>query len=233
MARRLLVTYLTITALTLAVVVVPQGLVFTDREHDRLLFDIERDAQVVASLVEDDLEAGTDPSVESELADYGDGDGRIVVVDTDGVSVADSAEPGGAPRDFSTRPEIVAALDGERSAGTRSSATLGTDLMYVAVPVASSGTVHGAVRITYPTSTLDARVRSTWWRLAALSGVVLVTVAGAGMVVAREVTEPIRRLEQGGTARPACRSWLSRAHRNRSSTTSYPTLWTWLRRAPR
>ena len=61
MARRLLATYLTITALTLAVVVVPLGRVFADREQSRLTFDIERDAQAVASLVEDDLEAGTAP----------------------------------------------------------------------------------------------------------------------------------------------------------------------------
>ena len=70
MARRLLVTYLTITALTLAVVVVPLGRIFADREQDRLIFDIERDAQAVASLVEDDLEAGTAPPIDTVLADY-------------------------------------------------------------------------------------------------------------------------------------------------------------------
>ena len=56
MARRLLATYLTITALTLAVVVVPLGRVFADREQSRLTYGIERDAQAVASLVEDALE---------------------------------------------------------------------------------------------------------------------------------------------------------------------------------
>ena len=38
-------------------------------------------------------------------------------------------------RDFSTRPEIAAALDGVRTSGTRRSDTLDTDLLYVAVPV--------------------------------------------------------------------------------------------------
>ena len=115
---------------------------------------------------------------------------------TKGVSVADSDDIGGAPGDFSTRPEIAAALDGQRSTGTRHSETLGTDLTYVAVPVASGGTVHGAVRVTYPTSTLDARVRSTWLRLGLLSVVVLVTVAAVGMVFARGVTRPVRRLQR-------------------------------------
>ena len=195
MVRRLLATYLTITAFVLAVVVVPLGLVFADREHDRLVFDIERDAQAVASLVEDALEAGTTPAIDGVLADYAGSGGRIVVVDRAGVSVADSDRPAGDRRDFSTRPEIAAALDGRRATGTRDSETAGTELLYVAVPVASGGAVHGAVRVTYPTSAVDARVSSMWLRLGALSAVVLVTVALVGMVLARSVTRPVRRLE--------------------------------------
>ena len=195
MVRRLLATYLTITAFVLVVVVVPLGLVFADREHDRLVFDIERDAQAVASLVEDALEAGTAPPIDDVLTDYADTGGRIVVVDLAGVSVADSDRPGGERRDFSTRPEIATALEGSRSTGTRESETAGTGLLYVAIPVASGGEVHGAVRVTYPTSALDARVRSMWLRLGALSAVVLVTVAVVGMVLARSVSRPVQRLQ--------------------------------------
>jgi signal transduction histidine kinase len=195
MARRLLVTYLTITALALAVVIVPLGSIFAAREKDRLVFDIERDAQTIASLVEDALEAGAEPSIDEVLADYGTDGGRIVVVGTEGISVVDSDDATGVPRDFSTRPEMVAALDGQRSSGIRTSETLGTDLMYVAIPVASGGAVHGAVRVTYPTSTLDARVQETWLRLGLLSIIVLAIVAGVGMVFASEVTRPVRRLQ--------------------------------------
>lgn len=55
--------------------------------------------------------------------------------------------------------------------------------------------MHGAVRVTYPTSTLDARVRETWFRLGILSAVVLGIVAAVGMVFARGVTRPVRRLQ--------------------------------------
>ena len=200
MARRLLATYLTITAFVLAAVVIPLGRTFGDREQDRLLFDIERDAQAVASLAEDALEAGRTPAVGAALADYADTGGRIVVVDSHGISVADSDRPGAAPRDFSTRPEFAAALDGERTTGTRASETLGTDLMYVALPVASGGVVHGAVRVSYPTSTLDARVTSMWLRLGLLSLVVLTAVTTVGVVLARSVTRPVRRLRRAATS---------------------------------
>jgi signal transduction histidine kinase len=194
--RRLLLTYLTITALTLAAVVIPLGRVFADRERDRLTADIEHDAQAIASLVEDSLESGDPPAIDDVLSDYAGTGGRIVVVDDNGISVADSDELGGAPRDFSTRPEIASALDGARSTGTRPSETLGTGLIYVALPVASGGTVHGAVRITYPTSTLDARVRTMWWRLGLLSAAVLGIVAIVAVVFARGVSRPVRRLQR-------------------------------------
>jgi signal transduction histidine kinase len=196
--RRLLLTYLTITAFTLVIVVVPLGLTFASRERTQLRFDVERDAQAVASLVEDDLENNQPPDLATVFARYDVPGARILVVDEQGHSVADSSGRA-LGRDYSTRPEIAAALDGERASGNRRSDTLDTNLVYVAIPVASDGTVHGAVRITLPSQTVDDRVRNTWIRLGGLSLVVLIAVAGVGLVLARSVTRPIRQVE--GAAR--------------------------------
>ncbi len=193
MTRRLLLAYLTITAFALVVVVVPLGLTFSSRERDRLLFDIERDAQAVGSRVEDDLENKTDPDLTEVFAAYTVEGSRIIVVDDQGISVADSGAAVG--RDFSTRPEIARALNGERVTGRRYSKTLDTGIVYVAIPVASRGIVHGAVRITLPSSTVDQRVEETWLRLGALSAVVLITVGAVGLMLARGVTRPVRQVE--------------------------------------
>ena len=195
MTRRLLASYLTITAVVLAVLVVPLGLIFADHESDALFAALERDATSVAAVVEDDLEAGTQPRIDTLLSGYASGGGRIVVVDRTGISVADSARIGAAGEDFTNRPEITTALSGERATGTRTSETVGGDLVYVAVPVTSGGQVHGAVRVTYPIAELDERVRQNWMRLGLLSMVVLVVVAVVGAVLARQVTRPVRRLE--------------------------------------
>jgi signal transduction histidine kinase len=66
--------------------------------------------------------------------------------------------------------------------------------------VASSGVVHGAVRITYPSSTLDARVRDVWLRLGGISAVVLAVVTLVGFVLARSVTRPVERLKAAAHA---------------------------------
>ena len=72
--------------------------------------------------------------------------------------------------------------------------------MYVAVPVASSGTVHGAVRVTYPTSALDRRVRRYWLVLAAIAAVVLAVAAVVGLRLSRTVTAPLADLEEATKA---------------------------------
>ena len=104
------------------------------------------------------------------------------MVGPQGRLLADSDDPLGLGRDFSTRPEIASALEGTIATGTRRSQTLDSSLLYVAVPVASGGVVHGAVRVTVPTSRLDSLVIRYWLVLGGVALVVLgaVAVAGAG-----------------------------------------------------
>lgn len=196
MRRRLLASYLTITFVTLLLLVYPLGRTFASLERDRLLRDIEQDATVIAGLAEDALEKDTPLDIDSTLRSYADDPGgRIVVVDRNGRSVADSDLDTPSGTNFRNRPEIASAIQGQRAEGRRHSDTLNADLFYVAVPVASGGTVHGAVRITYPSSTLDDRVRSVWFGLAVLAAAVAIVVTLVGLALTRLVTRPVDRLK--------------------------------------
>ena len=119
---------------------------------------------------------------------------RVVVVDDKGTSLIDTS--GAAGRDFATRPEIAARAARRRAAGTRHSNTLGTDLLYVAVP----GRPPGA-RCTAPSGSrwtraqTNALVRRYWLGLAGVAVVVLVAITGIGWALARTVTRPLRRLD--------------------------------------
>lgn len=194
MTRRLVLTYLSVAAFVLVILEVPLGVNFARTETDRLAVDLERDAVVIASRVEDALQAGVVQGIDPGLGGYPDDTGaRIVITDADGVSVWDSDRPD-ERRDFSTRPEIADAMNGRRAVGTRPSETLGTDLLYVAVPVASGGAVHGTVRITLPTDQLQARVRRNWLLLGTIAVIVLVMTAVVAVALARWVTRPTRHL---------------------------------------
>ena len=119
-----------------------------------------------------------------------------MIVDRRGRSIADSQPTTPTERSFGTRPEVAAALRGQTVSGIRRSRTLGTGLLYVAVPVASSGVVHGAVRVTYPTSTLDARVNRYRFALLGVGIVVLLAAAALGLLLARSFARPLRSLER-------------------------------------
>lgn len=194
MTRRLLLSFLTVTVLVLLALEIPLAMFFGDRERERFASLVESDATVLASLYEDTLDGGA--TLEPIHADsYRLNTGaRVVLVDPAGISLVDT--DAAVPRDFSTRPEIATAVMGQHAVGTRYSETLEMDLLYVAVPVASGGTVHGALRITLPTADVDARVQRFWWGLVALGATVLVVMAVLSWILARSVTSPVERLRR-------------------------------------
>lgn len=201
MSRRLLVSFLLVAAMVLAALEIPLGIQNARTADSDLEAQIVRDVVVVAALAEDSLEEGTalPPRLESVATVYRDRTGgRIVIVDVKGTAKldTDAAKPLAPDRNFSSRPEIKAALAGRISTGTRTSETLGHRLLYVAAPSASGGRVHGAVRITYPTSTVDERVRHYWELLAAIAALVLAAVAGGGILLARWLSRPLAKVEQ-------------------------------------
>ena len=198
MTRRLVATYLILAAVVLVALEVPLGIINARGERRDLERRVERDAVALAALVEDSLQEGARPgdaTLRRVVRDYAASTGaRVVVVGPGGRALADSDDERELGRDFSTRPEIAAALDGVVATGTRRSDTLGTDLLYVAVPVASGGTVQGAVRASVPTSRLDSLVRRYWLVLGGVALVVLAAVAVAGLWLARWVSRPLTDL---------------------------------------
>jgi signal transduction histidine kinase len=202
--RRLLAGYLLVTVLVLAALEIPLGVTNARNEREDLTAKVEHDTVVLASIAQAPLahpSAATIAPLQALVARYGQTtSGRALVVGRRGIAVADSAPRPGESRDFSSRPEIHAALNGRIVSGTRFSRTLGTNLLYVAAPVASSGTIRGAVRITYPTSAVDARVRRYWLILAAIAGIVLAGAAVVGIALARSIVRPLRWLEQAASA---------------------------------
>jgi signal transduction histidine kinase len=196
MIRRLLFGYLTVTALALALLAIPLGFTIAHREKERLLFDIERDADAMAAVVAGSIQ-NRQTAPRRDLTQYAARTGgHVIVVDQRGRAILDTDHPNDPGRDYSTRPEIQDALRGRRVEGTRKSETLSTTLLYAAVPATVGGRVNGAVRITYPAATLDDRVREVWARLAVLCGGVLAVAAAVGFGLARSVTRPVHRLER-------------------------------------
>jgi signal transduction histidine kinase len=217
--RRLLLGLLAFTAIVLALLVIPLGWSGQQAEREQLAGRLERDSMAAASiaveLLRADPDSGTDDpraaALRSRITDYARmTGGRVVVVDADGRSIVDTGEAGRAvtlDRDFSSRPEVAAALEGTIESGERGSDTLGHPLLFVAAPIASSGELLGAVRISHPASELDRRIRRRWTTLASTSLAVLGIASLAALLVAGWIARPLRDI--AGTAERVRRGDLS------------------------
>jgi signal transduction histidine kinase len=203
-SRRFLITYIALAAVVLASLEIPLGIQYARNERRDLTQRVEQDALLMATFAEDTLEHGltTPPTGLVQVAKryQQQPGGRVVIVDSSGRALLDTHPPFAGRRSFASRPEFASALRGGIATGTRHSNTLRQNLIYVAVAVASGGQIRGAVRITYPTSTLDARVHRYWLLLGAIGGVVLVVATVVGIQFARTLTRPLSELERTAAA---------------------------------
>lgn len=78
-------------------------------------------------------------------------DARVTVIERSGKVLADSRAEADRMENHATRPEFIAALNGQVGSNVRRSHTLGIEFMYVATPVK-----NGAVRLAYPLSAIQS-----------------------------------------------------------------------------
>ena len=195
MRRRLLFSYLTLTLVVLLLLEVPLGLVYAREQRRRLTASVERDALALSIRAEEAFEANGTAQFRAVARKYqADTGGRVVVIRPSGSVVVDSDPNGSGDQNFRNRPEFKAALARREVNGSRYSATLGHDILYFAVPIVNGSTLIGALRLTYPTSYVDARIARGWWVLIGIGLVALLIVFLVSLRLARQVTIPIERL---------------------------------------
>lgn len=204
MTRRLLAGYLGIALFALLVLEVPLGVQYQRGERHDVEVKVERDATVLSSYAEDAVQSRNRTqltNVARYAYSYAHTTGtRVVIVDRRGDALVDTSARVEGAESFRSRPEIAGALAGHVASGTRHSDTLHANLLYVAVPIGSGGVVSGAVRITYPMTSVEARILRYWLLLAAIAGTVLAAAALVGVRLARVVTRPLRGLEDAAAA---------------------------------
>lgn len=196
MNRQIVGAALLLAATILLLVEVPLGVIYTDRAQDRLLAEVERDARVLAALIEQELVTDDLSSVSRITDRYAERtDGRVVVTDLDGIAVVDTASDRATTADFSERPEVIAALAGSQDSGIAESDTMDEEFGYVAVPIFSNAEIIGAMRVSEPTVEMRQRIRNTWATLGVLAIVVLSAAAAGAWFIARWAVRPVAALE--------------------------------------
>jgi signal transduction histidine kinase len=218
---RLIAAFVGVTIIVLAAQDIPLARYLRTVETERLVASIQRDAFILAGTSEDalsgegaavDSATPLDPDALQNTVDiYQTRTGASVVITDDaGVAVAVSSDETRRGDDYSTRPEIAAALGGNPTSGRRTSVDLGGDIAYVAVPVLSGALPVGAVRVTYPASTIDERVTTKVRGILVVGLISLSAAALAAVLMATTIVRPLRRLQRA-TEHVAAGDFSSRA----------------------
>jgi signal transduction histidine kinase len=120
--------------------------------------------------------------------------GRVIVTNTSGRLLADSAGSGLRSVSYASRPEVARALRGSTAQGTRHSNSLDEDLLFTAVPVVSRGRPAGVVRITQSVDAVQDEVRRDVVALVGVGLIALLLGLAVAWFLAGSLVGPLRSL---------------------------------------
>ena len=200
MKWRLVAALVGLTLVVLLVHDIPITRYMKSVEYDRLTITLERDSFIIAGKSQKVLaqpNAANTLGLNEFLEQYQRSrDAVVVVTDEKGVVVASNDPTIKSGEAFITRPEIAEALTGSVVSGQRFSLTLNYELFYVAVPIESGMKTVGAVRITYPTSTIDAIIAKRI-RIIEIVAVTSISIAVLlALILAFSITRRLSKLQE-------------------------------------
>jgi two-component system phosphate regulon sensor histidine kinase PhoR len=124
-------------------------------------------------------------------------DTRLTVILPDGTVMADSQEKPENMDNHALRPEIVKAFQGEIGSSIRYSATIETELMYVAIPIREHGEILGVLRASVPLTFIEKTLQVIRIRIMYSAIVISVIVAVISLLLARNISKPLEDMKVG------------------------------------
>lgn len=122
---------------------------------------------------------------------------RFTVVLPSGIVVGDSEEDPARMDNHLDRPEIAAAIGGEVGVSERYSPTLGSKLLYVAVPLTNQGRIAAVVRTAVPMRTVEEAIGGIQFKIV-LGGLVISAFATVlSFLVAHRIRRPVEEIKRG------------------------------------
>ena len=109
--------------------------------------------------------------------------GRLTIVRSDGLVMADSDANPADMENHRTRPELIQALRGAVGSSIRHSATIGVDFLYVAVPIE-----NGAIRIAVPLSQINGQVNEVRTKILASTALAFLPAILIAALLARFIS---------------------------------------------
>ena len=168
-----------------------------DNNLDGLRTQLASQAQLVSDASEPYFDQGYEESLDALAERLGNEAGtRITIIAADGTVLGDSEKDPEAMESHASRPEVVQALSEGVGSSIRYSATLGCDMLYVAVPVMVGGKVAGVARISLSLAEINESLGQINTAIIAGTAIAAVVAILVALWVSRATTEPLKQLTQ-------------------------------------
>jgi two-component system phosphate regulon sensor histidine kinase PhoR len=162
---------------------------------DTLTVQITNQALLISNSIAPYLAVDDSETIDELSKQYGGQvDARITIIKIDGTVLGDTAENPAIMENHSNRPEVKDALAFGIGSNIRYSATLGYDMMYVAVPIYEEGNSIGTARISVPLTNIDNSIKKI--NTAIIIGTCIAAIAAILLAfwTTRVITGPIKTL---------------------------------------
>ncbi|SCZ81532.1 PAS/PAC sensor signal transduction histidine kinase [Acidaminobacter hydrogenoformans DSM 2784] len=157
---------------------------------------LSSDARYISRLIE--MEGGRLELMTEEFRSLSEDLGfRITLIAADGRVLYDSTEPAETLENHGGRPEVEIALAGQVGRSSRVSATIGQELLYVAVPNLTTDSDVAVIRLAVPLKSVDQYTRNL---IQIVVGVALVGLAAALMLGYRWIVSLMRPIKELSSA---------------------------------
>ena len=123
-------------------------------------------------------------------------DARVTVIALDGTVLTDTWEDPAAMENHALRPEVQGALRIGLGKNTRTSATVGREMLYTAAPIKMNGTLLGVARVAVPTSRIQANVNRIIATIFLSAAIVTAISLALGYLIARRAARSIRSVTE-------------------------------------
>jgi two-component system phosphate regulon sensor histidine kinase PhoR len=119
---------------------------------------------------------------------------RITIVEPDGKVIADSEAEPSLMDNHGHRPEIREALEGRLGQSLRFSRTIDKDMLYVASPIESEGSILGIIRLSLSLSEIKQLIDELKNEMIKISLVIIIISLLFAIIISRSFTLPIKQL---------------------------------------
>lgn len=198
---KLFPTFLATSFVSILILAVFSALVLTNYQHAKTQDELVTIARLIAHTLRNKstlTDTNTLRQTINGLATAANA--RITVIATSGNVLADSEADASTMQNHADRPEVQMALSGRIGISKRKSATLGSVMYYVAVPVTYNEQVKAVVRIARLANATDV-TRTTLLAEVVIASIVITLLASVlSWIAARRIARPLSELQKTASA---------------------------------